>query len=465
MLDKPICIVDIETTGASARTSRITEIAVIKVDTNGNIKEEFQTLINPQTKIPHFITKLTNITDEDVENAPTFNEVAPKISELFEKSYLLAHNVLFDFSFIKRQMKETNLPFSPRLLCSLKLSRKLYGKTYRSHSLESIINRHGLTTNSRHRAYDDTLAVYDFLKIAEKEHGADALVESLKSQLKYKTLPTNFDESFLDGIQNSPGVYIFKDKQDNPVYIGKSVNLRNRVLSHFNQSTTLDKEMKISLATHKLETIETSTEIEALLLESKLIKEKLPIYNRMLRKKETQVVLTTEADEAGYLNIKLNETDISKHPNPDQIFGIYKNRAKAKDSLLKHRADFNLCSKLLGLEKPKGACFHYQLGKCYGACIQKEPKDKYNFRLNEAFNRSRIKNWKYKSPIVIKLNEVKGLIIDHWVITGIIEFSEGSSYPETSELESSFDLDTYKILLSSIRKKKYEILPLSKLQV
>ncbi len=449
MLDKPIVIVDIETTGASSKWSRITEIGALKID-NGSIVDEFTTLVNPGSRIPAFITELTGIRNEDVADAPHFEEVAPMIDSLFEGSYFMAHNVMFDFSFIKRQMEEAGFNFRPRLLCSVKLSRAL-NPGIKGHSLEKIIARHNIAVTDRHRALADAEAVHEFINIMTDQHGHEQVGAAMRKQLRYKALPPHFDDSLLDGIENNPGVYVFKDKDGTPVYIGKSVQLRSRILSHFAQSTEVSREMKLSASTHTLETINTDSELEALLLESELIKKHLPVHNIRLRRKHVQTILTRETTESGYDTVHMEQGDIKDIPSPDSIFGVYDTRTKAKNALLKHRDTFDLCNKLLGLEKSKGACFNYQLGRCKGACIGKEAPAAYNLRFDLAFQKTKVERWKYGGPVVFKASPNRGVIVDEWRVVGTVDLESQETTERDPEL-SDFDMDTYKILSAFARK-------------
>ncbi|MCW1908336.1 MAG: exonuclease domain-containing protein [Candidatus Saccharibacteria bacterium] len=442
MLDLPICITDIETTGGSSRRDGITEIAIIKVH-GGKIIDEYTSLVNPGQSIPEFITAITGISNATVADAPYFAEIAADVSRFYEGCYFMAHNVLFDFSFIKRQLELLGYSFKPRILCSVKLSRALHPGV-KGHSLQKIIERHNIQTSNRHRAYDDALAVHDFMRLMASERGEESVIAALQRQLKLKSLPANFDESYLEGIANTPGVYIFKDQSGTPVYIGKSVALRNRILSHFNQSTKLDKEMRISQSTHSLDVIRTDSEIEALLLESKLIKEKLPVYNRMLRKKNTRVVLTRTKDPSGYHTVAVVERNLQELDDVLDVYGIFDTHAAVKKHLLAIRDEMKLCSKLLNLEKSTKACFSYQLGKCSGACIGKESPELYNLRFEQAFQKTKVQDWKYTTPVILKISESKGLLIDRWVIKGKIDFTDQDL--TIDRYESSFDLDEYNIL-------------------
>ncbi len=448
MLDKPIAIVDIETTGWSAKSGRVLEIAVLKIYDNA-VVARFNSLVDPEEFIPPQITQLTGIRGHDVSGQPTFAELAPRLNELFDDSYFLAHSVLFDFSFIKKQMAEVGYQFSPRLLCSVKLSRALYSNE-RSHSLENIIRRHSIEVEDRHRAMADVEAVWQFMQLARTEHGDEVVAAALKKQLVYKSLPSNFDASFLDGIENTPGVYIFRDANGAPVYVGKSKHLRKRILSHFTASTKLDKEMKISLSTHKLEVIRCQSELEALLLESKLVKELLPLHNRMLRRKRERVLLHVQETPEGYPRVEMTTSKDIDVADMDSVMGVHDNRTSAKQTLEAIREQHKLCSKLLGLERTKSACFYYRLGKCAGACILKEPPELYRLRLMSAFANSRLKSWPYKGPVTLHVSPQRQLVVDQWSVLGV--YDDGNASGELDSTQAyPFDYDTYKILAGFMR--------------
>jgi DNA polymerase-3 subunit epsilon len=189
MLDKPITIIDIETTGGTALRHRITEVGVVKIH-RGQIIDKYKTLINPDKDIPKYITELTGIDNQMVADAPYFDEIAGKLDEIFRGSYFMAHNVNFDFSFVKRQMSALGYDFRPRLLCSVKLSRSLE-KNVSGHSLEKIIRRNKIQVSARHRAYDDAKVVKDYIDILVAKYGLDEVRRSLKRQLGQKTNDNN----------------------------------------------------------------------------------------------------------------------------------------------------------------------------------------------------------------------------------------------------------------------------------
>jgi len=167
MFDKSLAIVDVETTGMSARHNRVIEIAIIRVEGN-KIADTFTTCINPQVPIPPFITHLTGISKKDVESAPIFGEVKHKVKKFLKGATFVAHNVWFDYSFIQNELGRVNISFESKRCCTVRLSRRLYPQ-YKSHSLAKLIERFGFEYESRHRAYDDAYILWQFLKKIKKE--------------------------------------------------------------------------------------------------------------------------------------------------------------------------------------------------------------------------------------------------------------------------------------------------------
>lgn len=458
MFKEPVVYVDIETTGGSYRTSQIIEFAAIRVK-NDEIVETFSTLINPGSPIPYHITNLTGITTNDVMHAPKFGDVAQQIFSILSGAIFIAHHVRFDYSFIKRQLEINNIHFNPKMLCSVRLSRALYPME-RGHGLEAIINRFNIPVNARHRAYDDAEAVIKFLKIARDQHGQEAFEQAARKQLRHLSLPPNLETGALDAIPNTPGVYTFADESGLPIYIGKSVTLRKRILSHFSQDTKIDKEMKLSLNTHKISFIETGNELEALLLESQMVKEQLPLYNRQLRRTKKMYILKSEQDANGYQTVKLDYIDTDQLSADRSIYGVYASKMKARGGLENLQKMFDLCPKLLGLEKSSGACFKYQLHKCKGACAGVEPTEVYNTRFETAFERNKIDEWPYSNPIVVEHSNSstpdKKLVIDNWNVIGELTQAgpgDGSFKP----WKSVFDIDTYKIIRSYLAHKSTDL--------
>lgn len=455
LLDKPIVVVDIETTGMNSHHNRITEIGMIKTDGFRTL-EEFHTLINPGRPIPNAVSLLTGITDDTVQMAPYFDDVAEKIYSFFNCAYFMAHNVNFDFSFIKRQLSGLGYDFQPRLLCSVKLSRHLYPQV-QGHSLEKIIQRLGIQVDARHRALEDAFAVTELLRIAREALGDEAVAEGLKRQLKYKMLPSNIQDEALSKLENRPGVYIFRDLEQNPLYVGKSVNVRNRVLSHFTQADKISKELKINMHTHHVDVQYSDSELEALLLESKLVKELSPIHNRQLRRSRSLFLLKATTNNTGYLELHIEPGTFNQSSRLSEIYGVYASKKRAQQAIEYYRSEYSLCPKLCGLEHMKGACFLSQLRKCGGACIGAEEPDQYNVRVNLALIDKQFVDWPYGGKIIFKASARSNLVLDNWQVIGKMDMDDNLD----DSLSTEFNVDNYKIIRSALKKHPEKIIAIN----
>lgn len=459
MGDKPFVFVDIETNGGNGPRGRVIEVAAIKV-LNGEIIDSYQTLVNPGSSIPYWITNLTGITPNDLVHAPFFDEIADQLHQFLEGSIFVAHNVLFDYSFLKREFQVNNYTFRPQLFCTVKMSRSLFPE-HRGHSLEKIIQRHNISTANRHRAYDDALAIYKYTQIAQELKGIEAFMDNLSIQLKTRTLPPNMNEQVILNLPSSIGVYIFEDDAGVPLYVGKSIDIRSRVRSHFTSATSIAKEMRMSLQSHNISFIETETELEALLLESAKVKELQPMFNRKLRRKKVQHLIVRGQDSDGYFTFFIESQELSRYSDLDKVYGVFTSKNQAKSYLEETAKTYRLCPKLLGLEKASTFCFRYQLGLCKGACGGIETPDSYNRRVEMALSKMKLENWPYPSPITIEIGPTRSIIIDQWVPVAIYD-QEIEGY---TRLSNNFDLDTYKIIRSFIRNSKLTFKPVGELDI
>ena len=453
MFEYPVVFVDIETTGGSYRNSRVLEVAAIRYE-NGEITREFSTLVNPETYIPASITSLTGITSGDVVGAPVFEDIADELYEVMDGAVFVAHNVRFDYSFLKHEFSQVGMRFSPKLLCTVRLSRALYAE-HKGHSLAKLIERHGIPFVDRHRALDDARAILYFSRLAYNEHGTERFEEALRRQLRTQYLPANLDLEELESIGNVPGVYIFEDDVHQPLYVGKSITLKKRILSHFQDTSS--RELKISQNVHHVRTIPTGSELAALILESKLVKELQPLFNRQLRRVMSYAMLM-KTDNDGYASIQIQSGNIDEQTDIANVYGLYETRTRAKKQLDLLTRTFQLCPKLMGLEKAKSACFSYSLGRCKGACVGKESRELYNRRFEVALERNRVELWPYETAVAVRLDEENnGVVINNWMIQGFYEAGDPSTF---QNFETSFDVDEYKIIRRFLRENKRWILPL-----
>ena len=292
-LDAPLAIVDLETTGAHPAHDRVTEIAVIEVD-GGEVAGEWSTLVNPGTGIPPAIQALTGITNDMVADAPGFGSLAAQLHERLEGRVLVAHNARFDYGFLKQEFERAGLAYRARTLCTVQLSRRLYPE-HAHHNLDSVMQRHGIECKARHRALGDADAVWQFLRVAAAEHGEQVVAVAARQVAKQASLPAHLDRAMVDAIPEAPGVYLFYGEGTAPLYVGKSVAMRTRVLQHFADDLRSARQLQLAREVRRIEWRRTAGELGALLLEARLVKELLPAFNRQLRRAAALAALKTFA--------------------------------------------------------------------------------------------------------------------------------------------------------------------------
>lgn len=455
MYEFPVVYVDIETTGGSARSSRVLEVAAIRVEPDGATRE-FSTLVDPEAYIPSAITQITGITAADIEGAPKFNDIADELHDILSGAVFIAHNVRFDYSFLKMEFARLGMEFSPKLLCTVRLSRALYSLE-RGHSLAVLIERHQIPVLDRHRALADAQAIKYFAELAFDQHGKGLFNQMVERQLRTQYLPPNLDLEELESIGDIPGVYVFKDDIGQPLYVGKSVTLKKRILSHFRDTSA--REVKISQAVHHVETIPTGSELAALVLESKLVKDLQPLFNRQLRRIRRYALLVKDETDRGYATLAVKSGQIDSQTDLRAVYGVYETRTKAKTRVLELTRTFQLCPKLMGIEKGSGACFSYSLGRCRGACIGEEPAELYNRRFELALEHHKIATWPYQSAIAVPVNtDGDQVVIDNWIIRGYMN-AEGERVYDDGE--PTFDVDEYKIIKRFLRENRLSIISIT----
>ncbi len=362
-------IVDIETTGLSPKKEKITEIAIYVHD-GEKVVDEFSTLLNPEIDIPYRITQLTGINNKMVHESPKFYEVAKRIVEMTEGTTFVGHNVHFDYNFIRKEFREFGYDYQRKKICTAKLSRKLLPGR-RSYGLGKLCEELGIKIHNRHRAFGDALATVQLFEILLK-------VEKNIQDLTLRELNTNLDPKIIRGLPKEPGVYYFYDDEGELIYVGKSINIHERVLSHLsNNGSKRAIEMRNRISDIGFEI--TGNELTALLLESDEIKKHLPHYNRAQRRKSQLWGLYSSKDDKGYQRLKIDRTD-----REDVPLTTFNSLLSAKNHLFTLTEAFNLCQKLCGLFDTHGSCFQYKIKQCNGACIEEESPEDYNTRVMQA---------------------------------------------------------------------------------
>ncbi|MCR5886184.1 GIY-YIG nuclease family protein [Hymenobacter sp. J193] len=405
-------IIDLETTGGQPAQDRITEIAIFIHD-GEKVVDQYDTLLNPGRPIPFFITQLTGITDDMVRDAPKFHEVARKVVEMTEGCVFVAHNVRFDYSFLKKEFADLGYNYSRKTLCTVRLSRSLMpGQP--SYSLGKLCQNIGIPLNGRHRAAGDagaTAILFDrLLKISQQDEAlrnptvspadtlaaVDALapggkkpakqpsarkVEAVREAIRTALLPPNITPEKVSSLPQEAGVYYFHNEAGEVIYVGKSINIYKRIQQHFAVDYKSRKSIEFKNSISDITWELTGSELVALLYESHEIKRLKPLYNRAQRRSVFPAGIFLRTDDQGYKHLYYGKAD--DHAQSHPLIALA-NQYKAKAFLFHKVSKFNLCQKLCDLYKTPGSCFDYQVHRCKGACLGLEPAEEYNKRVEEA---------------------------------------------------------------------------------
>ena len=446
-LPQRLAFVDLETTGGNPLVDRVTEVGVILVNEVG--VREWSQLLYPQTRIPAFIERLTGITNEMVLDAPRFKDIAQELNSLLEGYLFIAHNARFDYGFLKNEFKRLDIVFRPNILCSVKLSRALFPE-HKHHNLDALITRHQLTVSDRHRALGDAQLIYQFWQDIHNRLDADHIAASVKKMVGRPSIPSYIDDALIQGLPDTPGVYLFYGENDLPLYVGKSTHIKQRVLSHFSSDHRHSKEMSLSQQLRRIDYIETAGEIGALLKEAQLIKTLQPIHNRRLRRSNDLCAWQLQQKTDCVMPV-LKWADDLDFGGQENLYGLFRTQKDAHNALRKLAQDSSLCLGVLGLEKvSKGRpCFARQLHKCQGACVGKESMLSHALRLQQAMTKLKINHWPFNG--VIGLKEAEDLhVIDHWCYLGTVQ-AESEIPVLLDNARAAFDKDTYMILNKALK--------------
>lgn len=443
---------DIETTGGNSSHDRITEIG-IRFWRAGAVVGEWQTLINPETRISPFIESLTGISDAMVADAPVFEDITGVLEEQLKNTIFVAHNARFDYGFIKAEFRRLGLLFSAKVLCTVKLSRKLY-PGFRRHNMDALIERHNLEQVQRHRALGDVSAMMAFFEHALADKGSDAMEAAIRNLLQRPSIPSNLPTDVLQDLPRGPGVYRFYGENDVLLYVGKSTNIAQRVASHFSGDHNSSRGIRMSESLRRVDWTETAGELGALLLELRQIKQLKPLFNRRSRAAKNLVSIELTENSSGYLQVRL-VWEIEPHRLGD-YFGLFRSKKDAEKALSGIAAKNDLCNKLLGLEPDgDGPCFQRSLGRCKGACDGGEDVVRYNLRTQIAFHGLRLKTWPWKGPVgIVEHNARSGrtdiLVVYSWMHVATLQGMDEIEGLSLRGQAVNFDLDSYKLVVKAL---------------
>jgi DNA polymerase-3 subunit epsilon len=462
LVDGAIAFVDIETTGGHPAYHRITEVAVIGAR-GGELEFEWSTLVNPGTSIPPSIQQLTGIDNEMVRDAPSFRDVAAELEARLADRLFIAHNARFDYGFIRREFNSIGREWRRPMACTVRLSRQLYPEMPR-HNLDSLIARHDLQMAGRHRAMPDASALWQLWGKLRAAWPLETLDEALRAASHRPSLPPQLSPDLPDELPDAPGVYRFYGAGDALIYVGKADNLRDRVLEHFRGSTRDTKSQRLTAQTQRVEWQETAGELGALLLEARTIRELQPVYNRRLRGAGER--LTWVIDDCGSAPqlLPIDGTVLRQ----GYAFGAYRSERDARKALEALAREQHWCLKVLGLEAGEGSCFGHQVGRCAGACVGREPRERHLARVKIGLMREQLKRWPYRGAVAVAEVAADGRrqfhILEDWQHIDTIDGDDAGLDPAalTRRRATEFDIDTYRILTRALQNSRYRIVPLQR---
>ncbi len=362
-------IIDLETTGGNAIQDRITEVAIILHDGQQTIGK-FSSLVNPGCFIPSYITDITGIDDEMVAYSPTFRELTSTILEMTEGCVFVAHNVGFDYNFLKESFERLGIEFKRPKLCTVKTSRRLM-PGLRSYSLGRLCEHLGIRIHDRHRAMGDAKATVTLLEhLIELDPN---LLEIDKKLDEYSRIPLHLDRSMLDEIPERPGLFFLHDEIGRTLYAGNSRSIRRDTLKALRQEGPTKG--KIDLGRIRDISWElTGNELLAVLrMPAEASRREFGTTKTPPTRKYKAAVFAYQ-DQLNYTRLYIGphrkgQPNIGEFPTPADAIAALKNRV----------SQYDLCPVLSGIDNE--TC---EGEKCSGACQGKEASKDYNLRLEKA---------------------------------------------------------------------------------
>ena len=398
-------ILDIETTGGKYNEEGITEIAIYRFDGH-QIVDQFASLINPERPIQPFVANLTGINNEMLRQAPKFYEVAKRIIEITDGCVIVAHNALFDNRILTTEFDRLGYNFEKKTLCTVELSKRLI-PDMPSYSLGKLSRSLGIPMTDRHRAQGDAKATVELFKLLlSKDTSKEIISETLKEDTKPKISSKLFD--LIETTPSEVGVYYIYNEGGRIIYIGRSKNIRKKLLQHFTNENKKSKRLQMEVQAVSYE--KTGNELISILKEYTEIKQNKPKYNRLPRPASTHQAVTT-TDENGYIHLKIEKFDKKRK---GQL--TYSNYQQAKTDLLNFTKKNQLCSKFAGLESGDGSCSFHEMDICYGACVGKENPEHYNARVRSALHEQNFEN---KNLLLIDRGRVTEERSAIWIENGV----------------------------------------------
>ena len=363
-------ILDIETTGGKYDEEGITEIAIYRHD-GEIVTDQFSSLVNPQIEIQPFVQKLTGISGKMLQNAPKFYEIAKRVVQITEDCVIVAHNAAFDYRILQTEFRRLGFTFERKSLCTVSLSQILL-PDQPAYSLGKLVRNLGIPFSDQHRAQGDAkVTVKLFELLLEKDLQKNILKAHISSEHPNK-VPPKFLE-VIDGLPSEMGVYYIHNSKNEIIYIGKSNNIKKRILNHLTGKSK--KARVIQNEIHKVTFALTGGELVSLLKEQNEIKTNAPKLNKAMKYRIFPMGIRLDD------SVEYPELIVEQIKKEHTYFSVYKNSKSAKSAIFNWTENYGICLKKTSLSNKTGTCFLHEVNKCDGACTGKETPDSYRKKI------------------------------------------------------------------------------------
>lgn len=453
-LPDPLVLIDLETTGANPVADRITEIALLRIE-GGELVERWQSLVNPERPIPGMIQRIIGITDAMVAQAPVFAELADRLRALLDGAVFVAHNARFDYGFLSNEYGRLGQRFEAPVLCTVKLSRALYPEFHR-HGLDALIERHGFVCEARHRAMGDAEVLQQFLAQVSDAFSTETLARACAKAMKAPPRPPGLPVGVVEGLPDAPGVYVLFDERDRPLYVGRAMSLRARVMEQFAAGRGARADAAMLERVRRLDWQPVAGELSGQLQELALQRQhdlprERPAHGRPTNDASFGLRLIPNRKRPPILErVALTGTD---PVHWQDVHGVFRAPREA-DAMLRELAQiYQLCPRRLGLEENgKGPCTAHLAHRCAGVCAGRETIAEHDRRLLGALGSVALASWPWPGPVVVRESwPESGLsawhVFDRWCHLGSGEEEAGLRALLAQSVPCRFDPALARILI------------------
>ncbi len=403
-----LAFVDIETTGLSPVENRIAEIGIISV--NDGRAERWTTLVRPpECRIPRVSGEPR---PGDVVDAPCFGDIAVELAARLSGRVFIAHNARFDHAFLRAEFDRLGIVFQPDVVCSVMLSRKLYPQL-KNHDLDSLVEHHDLRATERHRALPDADLVWQLWQAIHRQHPQEVIGNAVGGLLAGPVLPSGLDASLIERLPETPGAYIFHDRDNCPLVVGAAGNLKLHVRNYFRIDQATDKALEYAHRISNITWRATRGMLGAQLHAAALDRELLANSNRQAN----QAVFTWRWSPDAVPCIDVVPISYASQPETD-AFGLFPTERKARNALARFATKYRLCHCLLGISPgAKAACLACPVDRGAPGCTSKSIRRKALVNLFVALRPMRVPQWPHRGPVGIR--ERSDLhVVDQWQFLG-----------------------------------------------